>query len=97
MLATCYGCRHLAGKLETDRSGVHVCVRTYPHQEVGRWGPEIHEDPRRLEPDCYTGGYRVRLPDNPIEPIVKRKPAGIDPERVARIRERLRRASKPRS
>lgn len=87
---TCYGCRHLAGKPETSMSGTHVCVRTYPHLEVGRWGPGQHEDPRPLESGCFVGGYVVALPDDPIEPIVKRKPAEIDPDRAARIRERLR-------
>lgn len=86
MTTACYGCRHLAGKLETSRCGVHVCVRTYPHQEVGRWGPGNHEDPRPLEEECFVGGYVVALPD---DPVVKRKPAQIDPERAARIRERL--------
>lgn len=66
MTATCYGCRHLAGKLETSRSGVHVCVRTVPHQEVGRWGPGEHEDLRPLEEGCKVGGYRVKLSDDPV-------------------------------
>lgn len=78
-MSTCLGCRHLAGKPETALSGVHVCVRTYPHQEVGRWGPGEHEDPRPVDPsgNCYVGGYVFKLPD---DPVVKRRPV-IDRER----------------
>lgn len=60
----------LAGKLETAMSGVMVCVRSYPHATVGRWGPGEHEDPRPLEEGCYTGpGYVFRLPDDPVAVI----------------------------